>query len=467
MQRIYPVGIHQGGAARSLVHPAGHTSRWVYAFILLQIGCQLALLSESTGPFRVPVRVAAFGASLVLLIVVGGRGQRHPSNGAACWVLGIVGLSLFYPTTNVLAGIAQVAMYVAILAPLFWVPRIKIDLAALGRVILILWVFHTMSAGVGVMQVYFPGRLQPALSPIYAAMDEDYVSDLSITTARGERVLRPMGLTDTPGGAAMAGFYAVLFALGFFLLDERLWMRALCVLSMTIGTVALYLAQIRSVLIMAAICTLVFMGMMLWRGRIAKLGMLVVVVTVVVVGGFGWAVSLGGQSVKSRLSSLVDTRPSEVYYRSRGVFLEQTINELLPQYPFGAGLGRWGMMSSYFGSADSTVESIYVEIQWTGWLLDGGVPLILAYSAALLLALAGAWKIFRSPLRPEPGNLYGNLYIWGALLIAYNVSACALTFNYPIFMSQAGLEFWLLNACIFSAASRAGSALAASKRIPR
>ncbi|HKY05505.1 MAG TPA: hypothetical protein VJQ56_11475, partial [Blastocatellia bacterium] len=188
-------------------------------------------------------------------------------------------------------------------------------------------------------------------------------------------------------------------------------------------------------------------------------GLLVVVVTVVVIGGFSWAVSLGGQSVKSRLSSLVEYRPSEVYYRSRGVFLEQTINELLPQYPFGAGLGRWGMMSSYFGSQDSTVESIYVEIQWTGWLLDGGIPLILAYSAALWLGSLAAWRIFRTPHRPETadsgGNLYGNLYIWGALLIAYNVSACALTFNYPIFMSQAGLEFWLLNTCIVTALSRA------------
>lgn len=414
-----------------------------------------------------PVRVAAFGASLVLLMVVGGRAQRHPSTIAAYCVLGIVGLSLFYPTTNMLAGFAQVGMYVAILAPIFWVPRIKVDFAALRRVILILWVFHTMSAGVGVLQVYFPGRLQPALSPIYAAMDEDYVSDLSITTARGERVLRPMGLTDTPGGAAMAGFYAVLFALGFFLLDERMWMKALCVLSMTVGAVALYLAQIRSVLIMAGICTLVFMGMMLWRGRIAKLGMLVVVVTVAVVVGFSWAVSLGGQSVKSRLSSLIEYRPSEVYYRNRGIFLEQTINELLPQYPFGAGLGRWGMMSSYFGSADSAGQGIYVEIQWTGWLLDGGVPLILAYAAAIMLTLLAAWKIFRSPARPELGSQYGNLYIWGALLIAYNVSACALTFNYPIFMSQAGLEFWLLNACIFTAASRASSALRASRRVLR
>jgi hypothetical protein len=39
----------------------------------------------------------------------------------------------------------------------------------------------------------------------------------------------------------------------------------------------------------------------------------------------------------------------------------------------------------------------------------------------------------------------------GAMVFAYDVGALAMTFNYPIFISQSGLEFWILNACLFAA----------------
>ena len=40
--------------------------------------------------------------------------------------------------------------------------------------------------------------------------------------------------------------------------------------------------------------------------------------------------------------------------------------------------------------------------------------------------------------------------------------ALALTFSYPIFLSQAGMEFWLLNATLFAAARHALRSSAAS-----
>jgi len=39
------------------------------------------------------------------------------------------------------------------------------------------------------------------------------------------------------------------------------------------------------------------------------------------------------------------------------------------------------------------------------------------------------------------------------LIFAYDIGAVAITFNYPLFMSQGGMEFWLLNAVLFAAAS--------------
>jgi hypothetical protein len=41
------------------------------------------------------------------------------------------------------------------------------------------------------------------------------------------------------------------------------------------------------------------------------------------------------------------------------------------------------------------------------------------------------------------------------VVLAHGVGALALTFSYPIFLSQAGMEFWLLNAALFAAARHA------------
>jgi hypothetical protein len=402
--------------------------------------------------------MATFASSIVMLFVLQKRGAQHPSTAPAFWILGIVFLSLFYPTTNMVAGIAQAAMYLAILAPIFWASRLKIELPALHKIILVLWAFYTLSATFGVLQVYFPGRFQPNLSAVYASMDKGYIADLSITTTKGERVLRPMGLTDTPGGAATAGFYAVLFALGLFVTDSRMWMKCAAIGSMMVGTMCLYLCQIRSILVMAAICVIVFGGLLAWKGRLAKISSLAIVLVAVVFGSFSWAVSLAGDSVYGRLSTLVASSPTEVYYKSRGIFLEYTVNEILPEYPLGAGLGRWGMMSSYFGaSGDPSQKGIYVEIQWTGWILDGGAALALAYVAAIFMTTLMGWKIMKN----SKGE---DMAVWGALLIAYNVGAFAITFNYPYFASQGGMEFWLLNAIIFSAAQTINPFLTGSKR---
>jgi hypothetical protein len=46
----------------------------------------------------------------------------------------------------------------------------------------------------------------------------------------------------------------------------------------------------------------------------------------------------------------------------------------------------------------------------------------------------------------------GDFALWGGLIFAYDIGVVALTFNYPIFMSQGGMEFWLLNTALFVAA---------------
>jgi len=414
--------------------------------VFLIVG-QLALLIPMLGPVRMLVRMAVFGVSVIFLAVLPGKGRWHPAARPALCVLAIIGLSLFHPRTNtMLAGTAQAALYLSTLAPLFWVPRLRIDPAALRRILLILWAFHTVSAGFGVLQVYFPGRFQPNLSAMIVGQGQGYVNQLQMTTASGERVLRPMGLTDTPGGAAIAGFYAVLLGLGLTLTERRGWLQLVCFGSMVLGMACLYLAQVRSVLLMLAFCVVAFCGMLAWRGERGRLAALSGLLTVVVLVGFSWAVSLGGASVTNRWATLIQDRPGKIYYRNRGILLEQTVQELLPQYPLGAGLGRWGMMNLYFGdNSDPERACLWAELQWTGWILDGGVPLLLAYVAALALA-------FRTALQIAFLRTAGKLWIWGGVLLAYNLGAFAITFSYSFFVGQGGLEFWLLNAVLFGAA---------------
>jgi hypothetical protein len=108
------------------------------------------------------------------------------------------------------------------------------------------------------------------------------------------------------------------------------------------------------------------------------------------------------------------------------------------------------MMAAYFGKADAA-NSVWVEIQWAGWIVDGGAPLVMVYCLAIVVALLMAWKVAkgRAPSHaPE-------LPFWGAVVLAHGIGALALTFSYPIFLSQPGMEFWLLNACLFAAARHA------------
>lgn len=419
---------------------------WVHAFILMQFTFQILLLFPQFGVLRVPMRVASFALSLFLLVKLRGGGPKHPATGPAILVLLIMVASFcFHPAINsVLAGAGQCAMYAAILGPLFWARHLKITPRGFQWLIFMMWGFHSVSALFGVLQVYFPGQFQPFLATTFQSRPE-YAAQLMIELANGVKVYRPMGLTDTPGGAAAAGFYALLLGIGIALRERNSILRIACMGSATVGLFCIYLSQVRSILIFSGICLVCLALVLLRQGNFGRLTIMTVGITALIVATVSWALAVGGESAFERLSQLVSDRADTVYHQNRGHFLEDTVNILLPQYPLGAGLGRWGMMNAYFGNnTDPTTQPIWVEIQWTGWLLDGGVPLILAYVAAITQACRTAWTIaIRHKL--------DDFALWGGLIFAYNIGALAITFNYPLFIGQGGMEFWLLNTSLFVA----------------
>jgi hypothetical protein len=177
--------------------------------------------------------------------------------------------------------------------------------------------------------------------------------------------------------------------------------------------------------------------------------------------GFIMAVLVGGSTVTDRLATLVDDDPGTVFYSNRGIFLEYTLTDLLPQYPLGAGLGRWGMMRDYFldsGNVASTM--IWAEIQWQAWIIDGGIPLVLASLVALAVTVREAFRV------STRSDVVGSeLQMVSVAVFGYGVGLVAMTFDSNLFSTNFGLDFWLLNSVIFSASRqrRSGSALVAAR----
>lgn len=435
-------------AAPARIGPATY---WLVGYLLVAIVCQLALLAEQLAAFRIAFRIGTFAIGLVGLVAIPipGRRHAHPAALVGGLALLVVATGLFHPRTNApLAAIAQIVLYLAILSPLFWVPRLAVAPADLARFFAVLWGFHTLSAIVGILQVYAPGQFAGNLSSTIADQGDGYVEDLKITLADGQRILRPMGLTDLPGGAASAGFNAFLFGMGFLATSRRRTLQVLGIAAMALGLFCMYLSYIRSVLVVAGVIGVFYFGALLATGRRAAALRVGLVVPIVVLGAFAWAFAVGGDDLASRIRTLTDDRPDEVYRANRGRYLEATFENQLPDHPLGMGLGRWGMVHAYFGDP-SNPESppVWVEIQWTAWAVDGGVLLILLYGAAIAIAIGATARV---ALRAEPW-----LAGWATVILAYDVGAVAVTFNYSLFIGQGGLEFWLLNAAIFAAGRNA------------
>ena len=415
--------------------------------MLIQFILQILLLIPGIGAARTIIRIGSFGLSLYLIVALNNRGVDYPGKWLAYGILAILGSSLCFNIhlNSLPAGLGQIAMYLAILGPLFWVGKVPLSATGFRNLLMTIWLFQSASAVVGLLQIYLPGQLQFQVSSVIE--NNPYAGEnLKMVLDNGMSIYRPSGLTDTPGGAAFAGFYAVLLGLAFFLEGRNKILAGLGLLSTFIGFFCIYMSQVRSILIATCLCISCLLLVLALSRNFKRALTLIGTIQPIVLGTFGWAAAVGGAGTLNRVTSLFAGSADQVYQENRGHFLEDTINVLLPQYPWGAGLGRWGMMNSYFGkNGNPFTDQIWVEIQWTGWLLDGGIPLVLAYSFTIFLA---SYLVLQITYQ-QRGD---GLSFWGAVIFSYNIGIMMITFNYPVFMSQTGMEFWLLNVGIFMAA---------------
>ncbi|MDQ3804560.1 MAG: hypothetical protein M3416_12095 [Acidobacteriota bacterium] len=424
------------------------------AFILVQFLWGALMFLPGAQSFRMYVRALPYLSSLALFAFYYGGRKRYQLPAAGKLVtltLLLLIVNLAHPETQLPPGVAHCAFQLSIVAPVFWAGKGVRSPQLLNKLLLIIFAANSLNALVGLLQVYFPQHfMPPEFSALAESLTSGHVEALTYEGASGQKIIRPPGLSDLPGGAAVAGMTAGIMGVAFYLRREwRLRARLLCLAMAGVGMVTLYLTQVRAFFLMmvfalAALCAVVVRRGQRWEGlQIALISLCLIV------GSFTWALAIGGDAVSGRFVSIADEGLISSVRTNRGHFAEYTLNHLLYEYPLGAGLGRWGMMAVYFADphALDAPEPIHVEIQMTGWLLDGGVLMWLFYGAALAAALRYAYR--QSVSAADRETLQAARIVFCFLLIIAGVS-----FAGPAFNTQLGIQFWFLFAALHGAQAR-------------
>jgi hypothetical protein len=417
-------------------------------FVISQTAIPGLLYLPGSQAYRLPLRIGAYAIALVGFLIwwldrYHEERDRHPSQRWLMLALLYLCLMIFHPLTSGLtAGVAQTMLYAAIFLPIFWVPAFIDRPQQLVRLLAIMLICNGINAMVGVLQVYDPERFMP--SQLSLALSRTALQSATYIGPDGHPIIRPPGLFDTPGAVCGPGTVAALLGLVFAIEQFAWWKRALALLFSLAGISAIYLSHVRANFVVVLGMMAVYAAALLFQNQKFRLTAFATLSTGVVIVGLAASTLLGGEGIRERFATLGDD-PRTLYYQSRGQQIETGFNELASQYPFGAGLARWGMMHGYFGDR-SKLESteIWAEVQPTVWLLDGGFPLLLLYVAALIAAVWYEWRLAMSLEVRE------DRY-WAATVAAVNIGTLALVFSFVPFVTQVGLQFWFLEGALHGA----------------
>jgi hypothetical protein len=427
--------------------PAARPSKWGVAehFIISQTAIPAVLFLPGFQGVRMYVRVASFAISIALLAwwaFGSGTGTRrsatpHPAQPWLFAFLVYAGVMVMHPyTSSTLGGVAQLVLYCAVMAPLFWVGPTVRNADHLARLMTLLLVCNGINAFVGVMQVYDPNRWMPQeMSRIVT--DSEFGLDAVSYMGPSGRIVRPPGLFDTPGAVAGPAMYAALLGLVFATSAQAWWKRVVALCAAFAGVAAIYLSQVRVSLVVLAVMLGAYVMVLTLHQRMKRASMFGAIAGAIVIGTFSFAVALGGESIIERTYTLFAQDPVSLYSASRGGQLVYTFDDMVATYPLGAGLARWGMIAAYFGSR----APMWAEIQVAGWAIDGGIPLILLGIAGPAIALYSAWRLAVT-------DRDAKVRACAAVIFAANLGTAALIFSFTPFVAQIGLQFWFLGGAL-------------------
>jgi hypothetical protein len=445
---IFPIAL-QPAAEEQAGEQAGVRSEswgWLELFVLSQVLWGVLLFMPGSQAYRTYIRGFPYVVSLIALVTCLRSGATDTAVPGARWIVAVIVLlvaNLVHVETSFTAGGGQIAFQLAIAAPVFWGAHAWITKRRLERLILLIFAGHVLSAVLGLLQVYYPATfLPPEFNAFVLKLNPDFVNMMTYAGSADRLITRPPGLSDMPGGASVSGTITALFGFALAMRENqtKIW-KVICAGLALIGITVVYLTQVRSLLLMILGGMLLIALIRLRRGRVVQSGWIAAAAGVLVVGAFVWAVALGGESVSERFTGILDDGMVQSYQQNRGIFLDYTVRELLFQYPLGAGVGRWGMMTVYFGDTGNwQYPPLHAEIQPTGWLFDGGLLMWVFYPGALFVAVRYTYKLAAEP--------HGVLSDYAEMVLAMQLLLIGLCFTGPIFNTQIGILFWLSTAIL-------------------
>ncbi len=311
------------------------------------------LFLPGTQGIRLYVRVASFAISIALLVWWAFGNARHsrvhPAQIRLVVSIIYTAAMVLHPfTSSTLAGIAQIVLYVSVMAPLFWAPAVVRGPDHLARLMTLLLICNGINAFVGVMQVYDPDRWMPQEM---SRLVTESAFGLGAVTYRGPNglIVRPPGLFDNPGAVAGPGMYAALLGLVFATSASALWKRGAALLASFAGVAAIYLSQVRVSLAVLAIMLAAYTCVLMLQQRKQRAIVFGGLAGGLVVATFTFAIVLGGQSIAERTMTLFAQDPISLYSASRGGQLVYTFDDLVNTIRWAPVSARWGMIDAYFG----------------------------------------------------------------------------------------------------------------------
>ena len=163
--------------------------------------------------------------------------------------------------------------------------------------------------------------LPAEFSALARSLNPAFVDALSYIGPDGRPIIRPPGLSDLPGGAAVAGLTTVVLAVAYasHARNSRP-VRILSVGAAAVGMTALYLTQVRSLTVMAALGVLLFAAIRLRQGRVLQSGWIAMSGVALVAASFMWAVAIGGGDRRSLLEPGRNRASSSRFRRAAGRF---------------------------------------------------------------------------------------------------------------------------------------------------
>jgi hypothetical protein len=435
---------------------------WLERFLVAQALIPALLFVPGISSGRVVIRMASFFLALAVWFIALQSGRAGSSTfSPTFWLKLVTGwllLMIFHwGTTSIIAALAQVTLYIAVLSPAFWAPGLLSSSRQLRRLMTILLICNGISALVGLGQVFRPQTFNPPVIPGITGTEESLTAlALTYVDQYGQKIIRPCGLSDTPGAAAAAGGAATLAGLALALRPIGLLKRLICAATAFCGMAVIYYSQVRMVFMMEIICLAVLTGIFVLQKNYGYAAMLSGLGAVIVAGAFAWVMARSGLVVVERFLGLAKTSLSESYQNSgRAAFVNHTLGRMMWQDPLGQGIGRWGTIGGTFGNPND--RGVFVEIMIQAWVVDGGIPLLLSYGIAIALAMT---RTFQIALRSRDREIR----FWAAVVFASNLSVIATCFSYVAFIGVMGTQFWFLSAVVHAADCRVRQDAAAQAR---